>query len=70
MGRPFDTEVLEVLKPDRDRAIALIESCIQIRSQAGGRGAFAGRRGAGGQHIQPLLGGAELAGKELAFGPM
>ena len=61
----------EIVETDIDRAVALIEGRVQIHAQARHGRSFDRRLRRGiGQHHQPLIRFCQIAGQELAFGPM
>ena len=70
MRRPVDAQMPEVVETDGDGAAALTEGRVQIHAQARDRGAFHRIGGAGRQRRQALLRFRQLAGEELAFGPI
>src|ERR1700745_4438355 len=70
MGPPLASQTAKIVEANRDGALALIHGRVQIHAQTCDSGALDRVLDPHGQCREPLLGSAELAREELAFGPI
>src|ERR1700692_1884501 len=70
MGRPVDAQMPEASETDGNGARVLTEGRVQIAAQEHNGRSFQRSGGAGRKRSQPLFRFHELAGEELAFGPI
>src|SRR5579864_2163711 len=70
MGRPIDAQMPEIIETGGDGTVALIQSHVQVGTQAGDLSSFYGRYCTARQRRQPLLRFRPRAGQEFTFRPV